>query len=202
MSINGILMESSYACLKIVPLLYLKNLGCPEPTSVLKIWVTFRVKRQEGNNAKKIQSFWNIVSSTKSCALVFFSLHSYYNSNLYCNISIVKWAWLWRQIIFKFEAFCVHQWCWYTHRSAWSNRCDKWHIAIKMSDKIGCRCHPIIILPYTPLLYWGCLLYWVKRIPFCSVRNNSKHRASLTANLSKISSHKQIRTMPVKILKA
>lgn len=150
---------------------------------------------------KKIQSFWNTASSTKSFILVFFSFHSYCNSNLYCNIPLVNWAWLWEQIIFKFEAFCVHRWCWHTRRSAWSNRCDKWHIGIKMPE-IVCRCHPIIILLYTPLLSSGCLLYWIKRIPFFSVRNNSKHRAFVTANLSKILSHKQIRTKPLKILKA
>lgn len=119
-----------------------------------------------GQQCKKNQSFWNIVSSTKSCLLVFFSFLSHCNSNLYCNIPIVKQAWLWRRIIFKFEIFCVHQWCWYTRRSACSNRCDKWHVVIKMPDKIGCRCHPIIIFLYTPLLYWGCLLYRIKRIAF------------------------------------
>lgn len=123
------------------------------------------------------------------------------NSNLYCSIPIVKWVWLWRQIIFKFEAFCVHQWCWYTHRSAWSNRYDKWHIVMKMPDKIWCRCHAIVILLYTPLLYWGCLLYRIKRIPFFSVRNNSKQRGFVTANLSKILSHKKIKTKPLKTLK-
>lgn len=132
------------------------------PSVPLKVWLS-RAKisfenlnsvsseQVKGQQCKNCQSFWNIVFSTQPCVLVLFSFHFYYNSNLYYNIHIVKRVWLRRQIISKSETFCLHPRCWYTCKSAWSKRCDKWHIVIKMPDKIGCRCHPIITVLYTLL---------------------------------------------------
>lgn len=63
-----------------------------------------------------------------------------------------------------------------------------------MPDKIECRCHPIITVLYTPLALLRMLTALSKENSFFFfVRNNSKHRVLVTANLSTVTEQKSCR---------
>lgn len=143
-------MECNSASLKMSTFCTFKNMAVQSQNQFWKFELCLE-RTSQWSTRWKIFKASEIVFSTKPCILVLFSFHFYFDSKLYYNIHIVKRVWLWRQIISKSETFCLHPLCWYTCRPAWSNRCDKWHIVIKMPDKIGCRCYAFITVLYTPL---------------------------------------------------
>lgn len=135
----------------------------------------FKAIRSEGNKVKNFKGSEILFLVQKPVYYIFISFFITVQ-NCFYDIHIVNWVWLWRQIISKYETFCLHPHCCYSCRSAWSNRCDKWHIILKMPDRTGCRCLPIITSLHLSLglLKMLTALSIYIYMWFFFIRNNSK----------------------------